>query len=157
MKVLLTMFVSVVIVTVFTSVNVYSSNVVNRGRYYCPIHNKIYDPQEEVHRDCVLPTREITKPQERVQQQPQPYTYRSGPTAFISNSLIDIDIVAVKRPPVGYRVYRQYGGYYGYGSGRNYYNLSGKNCFRNWFGNNWCNRDYRGGHHRHHRHRGHCR
>ena len=66
----------------------------------------------------------------------QDYNYR-GSGRYASPPIINIDIATVQRP-LRYIVIRQYDDWY---SRNYYYNRSGRNYFRSWFGDN-----------RHHRH-----
>ena len=172
-----------------------SRQAVNKGRNYCPVHKKIYDPLVEVHRNCqpvvrrvvvapeykycsncntkypahlthscppvrvvkktpVVPTTRYTYSRPPVVQQRQLIPQRQQIMPVVSSGVpfANINITAVQRP-VRYGIIRQYGGWGGYN--RNYYNLSGRNYFRKWFGDRHHHRD----HHepRRHRHRDHHR
>jgi len=70
----------------------------------------------------------------------QDYNYNRGSSRYVSPPIINMHIVTVQRP-LQYTVIRQYDDWY---SSNYYYNLSGRNYFRSWFGDNR--------HHHHHRH-----
>jgi hypothetical protein len=147
-------------------------NVVNNGRNYCPVHNKIYDPRNEVHKNCQPVVRHVAVAQEqycekcntkysaglrhvclpavRIVKKHGTDYYKGGGTEYRYSShrhynlpVIKIDIYISNTG----RRYGYYGGYY-----RPYrYN-------RIWFGGNqhkYRHHEYRQyrqryGHHRHH-------
>lgn len=154
----------------------YNSNVVNKGRYYCTIHTVIYEkagshqnctrqtlavgskykycskcntkyPVHMTH-SCPLPVEIMRKTTPVVQKKyVQSTPVRTKSSSYSSFNLFPIKaFIRIEQRPVRYRVIRQYSRY---GNDRTYYNLSGRNYFRQWFGKSHHRRD----HHERRRHR----
>jgi hypothetical protein len=102
------------------------------GQAYCSKCNTKY-PANLIHSCPLLVKRTIPVARHSVYVPPQSY----------KDPAIDIDIWVTQRPQ-RYIIYRQYGGY----NNRVYYNLSGRNYPRKWFGDRHHHRDHHYGDYR---------
>lgn len=146
--------------------------VVDRGRYYCPIHDEIYLTAGEHGTQCssnrtAPPAAEKSggdieycskcntkypkgtnhacpKPPPPVAVNPVHFPLPVGSEMKYRTdrrrSFVDIDVFVEQRLQ-RHSIYGNYGGY-GYGERRTYYNLSGRNYLREWFGDKHHHRDH---------------
>ena len=103
-------------------------------RFYCYTCTSIYEVAGS-HKDCVSAIK--TYPVVQGKKYSQPVVTKTENKFF---SFFPIKAyVRIQQRPIGYRIYRQYGRY---GNNRAYYNLSGRNYFRKWFGKSHHHRDH---------------